>query len=109
LKSPFGGDGWIVSVDNMEDIVGGHIWIGTLEIFGGIWHIFTKPWAWARRAFVWSGEAYLSYSLAAIALMGWTAAMVQQVLKPLNRKLLLFWYAISVLELMLLRHKVRQD
>jgi photosystem II CP43 chlorophyll apoprotein len=35
LKSPFGGDGWIVSVDNMEDIVGGHIWIGTLEIFGG--------------------------------------------------------------------------
>jgi hypothetical protein len=22
------------------------------------WHIFTKPFAWARRAFVWSGEAY---------------------------------------------------
>jgi photosystem II CP43 chlorophyll apoprotein len=36
LKSPFGGDGWIVSVDNMEDIIGGHIWIGTLEIFGGL-------------------------------------------------------------------------
>jgi hypothetical protein len=35
----------------------------------GIWHIFTKPFAWARRAFVWSGEAYLSYSLAAISLM----------------------------------------
>ena len=60
LKSPFGGDGWIVSVDNIEDIVGGHIWIGTLEILGGIWHIFTKPSAWVRRAFVWSGEAYLS-------------------------------------------------
>jgi hypothetical protein len=29
LKSPFGGDGWIVSVDNVEDIIGGHIWIGT--------------------------------------------------------------------------------
>jgi photosystem II CP43 chlorophyll apoprotein len=28
--------------------------------------------AWARRAFVWS-EAYLSYSLAAIAVMGFTA------------------------------------
>jgi photosystem II CP43 chlorophyll apoprotein len=66
LKSPFGGDGWICSVDNMEDIIGGHIWIGTLEILGGVWHILTKPWAWARRAFVWSGEAYLSYSLAAI-------------------------------------------
>ena len=73
LKSPFGGDGWIVSVDNMEDIIGGHIWIGTLEIFGGVWHILTKPWAWARRAFVWSGEAYLSYSLGAIATMGFIA------------------------------------
>ena len=73
LKSPFGGDGWIVSVDNMEDIIGGHIWIGTLEIIGGIWHILTKPWAWARRAFVWSGEAYLSYSLGALAIMGFVA------------------------------------
>jgi photosystem II CP43 chlorophyll apoprotein len=27
LKSPFGGDGWICSVDNMEDIIGGHIWL----------------------------------------------------------------------------------
>jgi photosystem II CP43 chlorophyll apoprotein len=67
------GGGWIVSVDNMEDIIGGHIWIGTLLILGGIWHILTKPWAWARRAFVWSGEAYLSYSLAAISLMGFIA------------------------------------
>ena len=69
LKSPFGGDGWIVSVDNMEDIIGGHIWIGTLLLFGGIWHIISKPSAWARRAFVWSGEAYLSYSIAAVSLM----------------------------------------
>jgi photosystem II CP43 chlorophyll apoprotein len=73
LKSPFGGDGWICSVDNMEDIIGGHIWIGTLCILGGIWHIYTTPWPWARRAFVWSGEAYLSYSLGAISLMGFTA------------------------------------
>jgi len=76
LKSPFGGDGWIVSVDNIEDIIGGHAWIGTLEILGGIWHIFTKPWAWARRAFVWSGEAYLSYSLAAISIMGFVACCI---------------------------------
>ena len=73
LRSPFGGDGWIVSVDNLEDIIGGHIWIGTLCLFGGVWHIYTTPWPWARRAFVWSGEAYLSYSLAAISLMGFTA------------------------------------
>ena len=65
FRSPFGGDGWVCAVNNMEDLVGGHIWVGILCITGGIWHIFTKPFAWARRAFVWSGEAYLSYSLAA--------------------------------------------
>ena len=75
LKSPFGGDGWVISVNNLEDIVGGHIWLGFLCIVGGIWHILTKPFAWARRTFVWSGEAYLSYSLAALSLMGLTAAV----------------------------------
>ena len=25
LKSPFGGEGWIVSVDDLEDIIGGHV------------------------------------------------------------------------------------
>jgi photosystem II CP43 chlorophyll apoprotein len=50
--------------------------IGTLEILGGVWHILTKPWAWARRAFVWSGEAYLSYSLAAISMMGFIACCI---------------------------------
>jgi photosystem II CP43 chlorophyll apoprotein len=75
LKSPFGGDGWIISVNNLEDIVGGHIWLGFLCIVGGIWHILTKPFAWARRTFVWSGEAYLSYSLAALSVMGLSAAV----------------------------------
>ena len=74
LKSPFGGDGWIVSVDNMEDIIGGHIWIGFICIAGGIWHILTKPFGWVRRAFIWSGEAYLSYSLGALSLMGLIAS-----------------------------------
>ena len=57
----------------MEDIIGGHVWLGSICIFGGIWHILTKPFAWARRALVWSGEAYLSYSLASISLMGFIA------------------------------------
>jgi len=74
LKSPWGGDGWIVSVNNMEDIIGGHIWIGLTCIVGGFWHILTKPFAWARRAYVWSGEAYLSYSLVAVSLMGFIAS-----------------------------------
>ncbi len=73
-KSPFGGDGWIVSVDNLEDIVGGHIWVGFICIAGGVWHILTKPFGWARRALVWSGEAYLSYSIGALSLMSLIAA-----------------------------------
>ncbi|MFB8791517.1 MAG: photosystem II reaction center protein CP43 [Potamolinea sp.] len=73
-KAPFGGEGWIVSVNNMEDIIGGHIWIGLVCISGGIWHVLTKPFAWARRAFIWSGEAYLSYSLGALSMMGFIAA-----------------------------------
>jgi photosystem II CP43 chlorophyll apoprotein len=73
-KSPFGGEGWIVGVDNLEDVIGGHIWIGLICIAGGIWHILTKPFAWARRAFIWSGEAYLSYSLGALSMMGFIAS-----------------------------------
>jgi len=74
-KSPFGGDGWIISINNLEDLVGGHIWLGSICLGGGIFHILTKPYAWARRAFIWSGEAYLSYSLGALGVMGLTAAV----------------------------------
>ncbi|MTJ35352.1 Photosystem II CP43 reaction center protein [Dolichospermum sp. UHCC 0315A] len=76
IKAPFGGEGWIISVDNMEDIIGGHIWIAFTCIAGGIWHIFTKPFAWSRRASIWSGEAYLSYSLGALSLMGFIASVM---------------------------------
>jgi photosystem II CP43 chlorophyll apoprotein len=57
----------------MEDVIGGHIWVGAMSFW---WYLayFQKPFAWARRAFVWSGED-LSYSLAAISLMGLTASL----------------------------------
>jgi photosystem II CP43 chlorophyll apoprotein len=75
LGSPFGGEGNIVGVSSLEDVIGGHIWVGFICVSGGIWHIITKPFGWARRAFIWSGEAYLSYSLGALALMGFIAAI----------------------------------
>jgi photosystem II CP43 chlorophyll apoprotein len=36
LKSPFRGEGWIVSVDNLEYVIGGHVWLGSICIFSGI-------------------------------------------------------------------------
>ena len=75
LKAPFGGEGWIISVNNLEDVVGGHIWVALICIGGGIFHILTKPFGWARRAFIWSGEAYLSYSIGAVSLMAFIASI----------------------------------
>lgn len=75
FRGPTGGSGWLVSVDNLEDVVGGHIWMGSILILGGIWHVLTKPFGWARRAFIWSGEAYLSQSLGNIAGQAFIATM----------------------------------
>lgn len=69
----FGGQG-MAAVNNLEDVIGGHVWVGLLCIGGGIWHIFTTPFTWAKKILFWSGEAYLSYSLAALAYMGLLAA-----------------------------------
>lgn len=66
---------WIAGVDNLQVVVGGHIWIGLLLIGGGLFHIATKPFTWTHSLFVWSGEAYLSYSLGALALMGFIATL----------------------------------
>ena len=71
-------DGWtlkgMAAVNSLEDVVGGHIWIGVICILGGLWHINTAPTKWAKGLFVWSGEAYLAYSQAALAYMGFFAA-----------------------------------
>ncbi|MEH2275410.1 MAG: chlorophyll a/b binding light-harvesting protein [Nostoc sp.] len=73
LFGAFGKQG-MAAVNNLEDVIGGHIWVGILCIVGGFWHILTKPFSWAKKILFWSGEAYLSYSLGALAYMGLLAA-----------------------------------
>jgi photosystem II CP43 chlorophyll apoprotein len=75
LRAPLGSEGWIISINNIEDLVGGHYWVGTACLIGGLWHIQTRPFSILARGFAWSGEAYLSYSLSALGLCGSLAAI----------------------------------
>jgi photosystem II CP43 chlorophyll apoprotein len=66
----------MASVDNLEDVIGGHIWIAAILIFGGIWHIIVRPFTWVRLIFpIENGEEILSYSLLGLALMAWISTV----------------------------------
>lgn len=63
----------IASVSRLEDVIGGHIWVATLLIAGGFWHIRTQPFPWATRLLPINADAILSYSLGALAFMAFVS------------------------------------
>lgn len=70
-----GGRYWLASVSDLRTIVGAHAWLAAILLGGGLWHLWVPPSAWVKQRFIWSGEAYLSYSLGALALMGFVATL----------------------------------
>lgn len=65
----------IAAVDNLEDIVGGHLWLAVMLIGGGIWHLLSEPFDWVKARVPFEAEAILSYSLAGLALMAFISAV----------------------------------
>ena len=74
-RPPFGSTAWIISMSNMEDLIGGHYWRAFYLMIGGVWHIQTRAFGITPRGFTWSAEAYLSYTLLGIALCGSISAL----------------------------------
>ena len=74
-RGALGSEGWIISCNNLEDLIGGHYWVGIYLMSATLWHIQTRAFGIILRGFTWSGEAYLSYSNAAISSSGSIAAI----------------------------------
>ena len=39
VRAPFGSEGWIISINNMEDFIGAHYWLGLSFLGGAVWHV----------------------------------------------------------------------
>jgi len=82
-----GSEGWIIGVHSLEGVIGGHSWLGLFLISGGFWHVATQPFDALMRAFTWSGEAILGYSLSTLSLCSFTAAVQRRCVDQLDQKL----------------------
>ena len=73
----FANGGWTIlgmaAVDNLEDVIGGHIWIGAMLIAGGVWHTRVEPFPWAKQLLIINADAILAYSLGGLAFMAFVS------------------------------------
>ncbi|NJL65992.1 MAG: chlorophyll a/b binding light-harvesting protein [Oscillatoriales cyanobacterium RU_3_3] len=75
----FANGGWTIlgmaAVNNLEDVIGGHIWIGAMLIAGGVWHLRVEPFPWAKQLLIINADALLSYSLGGLAFMAFVSCV----------------------------------
>ncbi|MEL6354888.1 MAG: chlorophyll a/b binding light-harvesting protein [Cyanobacteria bacterium J06627_28] len=70
--TPDGWNGWgMAHVSSLQDVVGGHVWIGVMLIAGGLWHILVKAPIFVPIRL--NADAILSYSLGALAFMAFVS------------------------------------